>query len=55
MLHQRVPNILSSEAFDEIENKLQILNDNDTLCALVGNFNARSSDLNDFILPDDDL
>jgi hypothetical protein len=38
-----------------IENKLQILNDNDTLCALVGDFIARSSDLNDFIIPDDDL
>ena len=55
MLCQKVPNILSPEAFDEIENKFQILNDNDTLCALVGNFNARSSDLNDFIIPDDDL
>ena len=29
--------------------------DNDTLCDLVGDFNARSSDLNDFIIPDDDL
>ena len=55
MLRQRVPNILASEAFDVIENKLQILNDNDTLCALVGDFIARSSDLKDFIIPDDDL
>lgn len=55
MLRQRVPNILLPGTFDEIEHKFQILNENDTLCALVGNFNARSSDLNDFIIPDDDL
>ena len=29
--------------------------DNNILCALVGDFNARSSDLTDFIIPDDDL
>ena len=45
----------SVEAFDEIENKLQIVNDNDTLCALVGDFNARSFDLNHFIIPHDYL
>jgi hypothetical protein len=27
----------------------------DTLCAIVGGFNARSSDFHDFIIPDDDL
>ena len=34
---------------------IQILNENDTLCAIVGGFNARSSDFHDFIIPDDDL
>jgi hypothetical protein len=29
--------------------------DNDTLCDLVGDCNARSSDLSDFIIPDDVL
>jgi hypothetical protein len=40
MLRQRVPNILLPKTFDEIEHKFQILNENDTLCALVGNFNG---------------
>ena len=45
----------SPEAFSEIESELFSFKDNSTLCALIGDFNARSSTLSDYVIPDDNL
>ncbi|CAG2187369.1 unnamed protein product [Mytilus edulis] len=45
----------SKDAFDEIETELITLKDQSTATALLGDFNARSGSLCDYIIPDDEL
>jgi hypothetical protein len=45
----------SDSAFNEIENELMSFSQNTKHIALVGDFNSRTSNLNDYILPDEEL
>ncbi|CAG2248801.1 unnamed protein product [Mytilus edulis] len=45
----------SKDAFDEIETELITLKDQSTATALLGDFNARTGSLCDYIIPDDEL
>jgi hypothetical protein len=45
----------SDSAFNEIENEMMSFSQNTKHIALVGDFNSRTSNLNDYILPDEEL
>ena len=45
----------SKDAFDDIENELLSFSRDGQLNALIGDFNARTGKLPDFIIPDDDM
>ena len=44
-----------ADAFEEIESELLNFSSNDNCFALIGDFNAKTKTLQDFVIPDDDL